>query len=454
MHKMESTISLAKPLPRAKGIPLFGNVFSLATDLSGFLTDQYKTVGPVFTIRLFNREVIVLAGTEANLFANNEGSHFFRSKEFWQANDAELGATQSMISVDGPDHLRLRKVQRPGYSRSQILNQLDSATAIVKSEMANWPLNTPLPAHYSMQRIVTEQLSVIASNYSSKDDIDTIIKAVHTILSTTVSGQRPKFFLRLPGYQKAKKRFFEMGKEVIEAHSPELRKGKPKNLVDALVALHNEDPEFLPYGDMLSPVMGPFIAGLDTAASTTSFILYAILKYPGLMEQVTAEADFLFEGDGPTGSKMRELDVIHRVAMESMRKWPIAPALFRTTTADFEFARYKIPANRDVILATTVPHFLEEFYPDPDKFDIDRFTPERKEHKRPGAYSPFGVGPHRCLGQGLAEMQMGLIIATLFHYAEVKLSPHDYELRIDSVPTPSPDSGMKLKIVRWRNPIK
>ena len=249
----------------------------------------------------------------------------------------------------------MRKVQRAGYARSQIFNQLDEATKIAQAELASWPLDTPLPTHYSMQRIVTEQLSVIASDYSSKDDIDTIIKAVHTILATTVAGQRPKFFLRLPGYKRAKKRFLEIGNEVIAAHSPELREGKPKNLADALVALHREDPDFLPYGDMLSPVLGPFIAGLDTAASTTSFILYAILKYPGLVEQVTAEADFLFADEGPTPNKMRELDVIHRVAMEAMRMWPIAPALFRRTTQEFEFAGYKIPADHDVIIATTVP---------------------------------------------------------------------------------------------------
>ncbi|MCB0026235.1 MAG: cytochrome P450, partial [Caldilinea sp.] len=118
-----------------------------------------------------------------------------------------------------------------------------------------------------------------------------------------------------------------------------------------------------------------------------------------------------------------------------------------------EFGGYTIPAGREVIIATTVPHHLAEYFPDPDRFDIDRYTAERNEHRRPGVYAPFGMGPHTCLGQGLAEMQMALVIATLFHYAEVKLSPPDYELGFDPVPTLSPDRKMHFEVVRWRHPL-
>ena len=96
---------------------------------------------------------------------------------------------------------------------------------------------------------------------------------------------------------------------------------------------------------------------------------------------------------------------------------------------------------------------METYFPNPELFDIDRYTPERKEHKQPGVYAPFGIGAHTCLGQGMAEMQMGLTIATLFHFAELKLSPADYELGFDPVPTLSPDKKMKFEVVRWRYPL-
>jgi cytochrome P450 len=82
---------------------------------------------------------------------------------------------------------------------------------------------------------------------------------------------------------------------------------------------------------MMSAVLGPFIAGLDTAASTTAFVLYALLKYPELAQQVTVEADELFANGLPDAATLRKMDVTHRVAMEAMRLWSIAPALTRTT---------------------------------------------------------------------------------------------------------------------------
>ena len=442
-----------KQIPLAPGLPILGNVWPMATDVAGFLTEQYKKLGPVFRVRAVQREFVVLAGVEANLFYVQEGRTLFRSKEFWRDQDEEFGAKRTLISMDGDDHTRLRKVERPGYARSNLFNNLETAVAIAKEELATWPLNQPLPAVYSLQRIITEQLSIIAANHSAKEDLDQVITAVRTAIATRVTKQRPAFFRQLPAYRKAKARFMEIGQDVVAAHAPELRQGKEPDLVDAILSLHREDPEFLPESDMISAILGPFIAGLDTAASTTSFILYALLKYPDLAQQVTAEADELFADGTPTASGLRNMDVTHRVAMEAMRLWSIAPALTRTANQDFTFAGYEIPANTEVIIATTVPHHLAEYFPNPEKFDIDRYTPERKEHRQPGVYAPFGLGPHVCLGQGLAEMQMALTTATLFHFAELKLSPANYELGFDPVPTLSPDKKMKFEVVRLRHPL-
>lgn len=448
-----TTKTTTAEIPVVRGLPFLGNVLDLATDVAGFLTAQYKQLGPVFRVRALDREIIVLAGVEANLFYAQEGKTLFRSYEFWHGQDIEYGANRSLISMDGEDHARLRKVQRPGYARSALFENLPTAISIVTREMANWPLAQPLPGLYSIQRMMTEQISVIAANHSAKADLDTIITAVRTSLATRVTQQRPAILRHLPAYRKAKARFMAIGQEVLAAHAPERRQGAQPDLVDAVLALHREDPDFLPETDVMVAVIGPFIAGLDTVSSTTAFVLYALLKYPDLARQVTAEADAWFANGAPDAAGLRDMDVTHRVALEAMRLWSIAPALSRTTTQEFTFAGYTIPANTDVVIATTVPHHLDEYFPNPQKFDIDRYTPERKEHRRPGVYAPFGLGPHICLGQGLAEMQIALTIATLFHFAEFKLSPPDYELGIDPVPTPSPDKKMKFEVLRLRHPL-
>lgn len=76
----------------------------------------------------------------------------------------------------------------------------------------------------------------------------------------------------------------------------------------------------------------------------------------------------------------------------------------------------------------TVPHFLPELFPQPETFDIDRYRSPRNAHRQHGAYAPFGLGEHICLGSGSAEIQLMVITATLLHTYEFALEPPDYQL--------------------------
>ena len=142
------------------------------------------------------------------------------------------------------------------------------------------------------------------------------------------------------------------------------------------------------------------MVGLDTTASTCSFMIYNVLKRPELMERMTAEADALFDRGPVSGDGLRELDLARRVAMETLRLHPVSPAVLRTTANSFDFAGHRVAAGTQVMIGTAVGHTLEEYFPDPERFDIDRYTPARGEHRQRGAYAPFGAGNHRCLGSG------------------------------------------------------
>ena len=237
---------------------------------------------------------------------------------------------------------------------------------------------------------------------------------------------------------------------VRAVHDPERPSDSEPDLVDDLLALHQVDPQFLPETDLMPAVLGPFIAGLDTVGSTCAFMLYALLKHPDLLERMTAEADAIFAHGTPSAESVRRLDVTHRVALETLRMYPIAPAITRTVSNTFEFAGYTVPAGQKVIVATTVPHHLPQCFPDPVRFDIERYTPERREHRQPGVFVPFGVGAHVCLGAGFAEVAIAVTMATIVREVELALDPPDYTLKINPVPTPSPDDRFRFRVARRR----
>ena len=441
--------------PAAPGLPLVGDAFAMAGDVGAFLTQQYLRLGPVFRVHALGRRFTVLAGPEANLFVAKEGRLHLRSREFWMEFDRELGAARSMLSMDGAEHARMRKAQKTGYSRSFIHEHLDDVIAITRREVAAWPLDEPVPGLYALQRIVTDQLGTIAAGMSPRDYLDDMIVFVRTLLAARVTRQRPALLMRTPRFRRARQRVQELYATVRAMHDPEQRPdaadtGAGADLVDDLLALHHADPQFLPETDLMPAVLGPFIAGLDTVGSTSAFMLYALLKHPELLERMTAEADANFDGTTLPGDALRRLDVTHRVALETLRLYPIAPAITRTVSNTFEFAGYTIPAGEKVIVATTVPHHLPEYFPEPERFDIERYTPERQEHRQPGVFAPFGAGPHVCLGAGFAEVAIAATMATIVHEIEPVLDPPDYVLKVSPAPTPSPDDRFKFRVLRRR----
>ena len=94
---------------------------------------------------------------------------------------------------------------------------------------------------------------------------------------------------------------------------------------------------------------------------------------------------------------------------------------------------------------------LEENFSDPGRFDIDRFAPPREEHKKTGAYVPFGLGTHRCLGSRLVELQMAINLLLIAHYFNISVLPSDYEIGFNPFPTAAPNKKLKFRIDKRRN---
>lgn len=435
-------------IPQVSGWPLVGSAFELAGDLRSFLTRQYYKLGPIFQVRAANQRLIALVGPEANVFVQKSGRAFLRSHETWQDFNTAMDAKDALIGMDGPDHVRMRKVQSRGFSRSFIESRLDEVVDITRRAIAAWPRRQPIATQYTMQRLIAEQIALLTTGVSVHDYADDLIATLDSLLRVHVMRQSPGWMLRLPRLRRARKRLDQLYRLVLAHHERE-RLTEP-DLIDDLLDLHRKDPQFFPETDLQLAVLGPFFAGIETAASTCAFTLYALLKHPDLLERMTAEADALFSGGTVTPQGLRELDVTHRILMESLRMYPAIPCLSRTVTNSFTFAGYTVPARAQVIVGNTVAHSLPECYPEPEHFDIDRFTPERAEHLQPGAFAPFGLGTHRCLGSNFAEVEIALTLLTIVHTVELALDPPGYALEIKHTPAPQPARSFKFRVLRQR----
>ena len=440
----------AAEIPEAAGLPLLGNVFGMAGDLRGFLLREYQKHGPIFRVRALHYRWVALAGPEANVFAAQNSATLFRSWDQYHEFGAALGAHRVLLSMDGPEHIRMRRLLVKGYSPKMLESHLDLAHDVTLRAIEEWPQGRPIEIQRTMQQIITEQIGMFCSGLTSEEYFDDLVYFLAMMIQLNITKRLPKVMERLPKYRRSKRRMEEFYDRIMESHRPERREGLPPDFVDVLLEANQADPQFLPETDLFANVLAPYLVGMDTSASVCAFMLYALLKHPDILERMREEVDGMYERGGPTPEGLRKLDVTHRVALEALRMYPVIPALTRTVSNSFDFEGYRVPARSEILLGTTVGHHLPEYFPEPERFDIERYSPGRAEHQQPGAFAPFGVGPHRCIGSSLSELQIALTLAAIVREADLELERPERPLKIKLSPAAHPDDSVRMRLVRRR----
>lgn len=450
---------VAKQPPLVRGLPLLGNTLQMAKDPTRFFVDCYREYGPVSRVKILGKEYVLISGIEAATFmGTREGKDCLRSKEFWEGLVNEYGAKRILTGEDGESHKQLRDIMRHGYSKESIKGRYNELVKITDGCFErDWPVGTSVNVLPAMQYMVVDQLGTILTGAAPLEYVSDIRTAILYILNVLVTRQRPKVLLQRPEYKKAKARVVELGNNMINDWLARYRREgeKPadqKNLIDNIMEAHVNQPDVMPASDLVVTITGPYVAGLDTVANTTAAITYTVLKYPEVKRRVLEEVDALFaDGEITEEHLLQRIPALQGAIMETMRLYPIAVAQMRTANKDFVFAGHQIREGQMLYVGTSVPHFMEECYPDPFKFDIDRYTKERAEHMKPGAYSPYGRGPHTCLGKSLAEIQIALSMARLFYKLDLELDPPGYELKTKTAPTPGPATSFKVRVKGYRH---
>ncbi len=188
-----------------------------------------------------------------------------------------------------------------------------------------------------------------------------------------------------------------------------------------------------------------FLAGHETTALGLTWTWYLLSQHPEVEAKLHAELDETLGGRVPGFEDIPRLRYTEMVFAESLRLYPPAWLFGRGTLVDQELAGYHIPARSTIFISPYVVHRDPRYYPDPLKFDPERWTPEAKESRPKFAYLPFGGGNRVCIGEGFAWTEAVLIIATLAQKWRLRLAPgHPVEPK--AMLTLRPKYGMKMHL--------
>ena len=179
-------------IPQADGLPLLGNVFGMAGDLRAFLLREYRQHGPIFRVRALPHKWVALVGPEANVFATQMSPTHFRSWEPYHEFSAALGAHRVLLSMDGPEHLRMRRLLVKGYSPRTLESNLDLVHDITRRAIDEWPPGQPIGIQHVAQQIITEQIGMFCSGLSSAEYLDDLIYFLAIVIQVNTTKRLPK----------------------------------------------------------------------------------------------------------------------------------------------------------------------------------------------------------------------------------------------------------------------
>jgi cytochrome P450 len=246
-------------------------------------------------------------------------------------------------------------------------------------------------------------------------------------------------------FQKARARLDETIYRIIEERR---RSNEDRgDLLSMLLSARDEEGDGGQMNDeqVRDEVMTLFLAGHETTANLMTWTWYLLSQHADVEARLHEELDAVLEGRQPTVEDVPRLRYTEMVVAESMRLYPPAWAIGRLALKDHEVGGYTIPAKALVLLSPYVTHRDERYFPDPTRFDPERWTPEARESRPQFAYFPFGGGTRRCIGEGFAWMEGILLLASLARNWRMRLVPGH---RVETLPviTLRPKHGMRMTV--------
>nr|ATW72312.1 cytochrome p450 CYP4EC3 [Brachionus calyciflorus] len=184
--------------------------------------------------------------------------------------------------------------------------------------------------------------------------------------------------------------------------------------LDILLKAKRQDPT-LTFQDIQEEVDTFMFEGHDTTAVSLAWTLLLLAENKDIQEKVQQEIDenLAHTNKHLTSDDLKKLKYLECVIKESLRLYPSAPFIGRSITEDCEIAGHKFKRNDPVLIAICAIHRDEKFFPDPERFDPDRFLNENLFSNHPYCYIPFSAGRRNCIGQKFAQMELKIVLIHL-----------------------------------------
>jgi cytochrome P450 len=362
---------------------------------------------------------------------------------------------QGLLTSEGAVWLRQRRLMQPVFRQQQLVALHEVMRGSVESMLDEWarkPDGEVIDIAVEMTKLTLKIVSLALFSVDISDESNQVGRASRSALEYVYARMMNPLSLPpwLPTPANLK---FRQAKQVLDNTVIDIIQSRRQNptaqedLLSMLLACRDEDTgEGMSDRELQDEIITLINAGHETTATALAWTWHLLGTHPEVMAKLEDEVATILNGRSPTVEKLPLLPYTRRVFDEAQRLCPIGVgSIPRVALEDDEIQRYFIPKGSIVTIAQYFLFRHPEFWEDPERFDPDRFLPERVEGRPKFAYFPFGAGQHACIGKNFALMEATTILAAIVGRFEIKLVS-DRAIEVDPRFTLRPKHGVKITI--------
>ena len=415
-----SLVALPPGPPRRAGLRLLRTLerdpLVLLEEIRSYGTIAYARIGPQPVFLVSEPDLIERVLVSHDVF--NKGRALERSRQL-------LG--EGLLTSEGSFHLRQRRLVQPAFHRARIQGY---ARAMIE-QAERWSARQRAGVRVDLSREMNRlTLAIVARTLFDADvehEADEIGTALTSILEQFKLAVLPWSAIldRLPlprrfRFERARKALDRVVYRLIEEHRAS---GADRGDLLSMLLAAQDDGRGMTDLQVRDEAMTLLLAGHETTANALTWTWKLLSQHPDSAERLADEARRVCGDAPPTPEAVPSLVYARRVLAEGMRLYPPAWLLGRRAVSPWQLGDYVVPPGAIVLMAQWLMHRDARFFPEPLRFDPDRWQPELEAGRPKFSYFPFGGGNRMCIGDSFAWTEGVLVLAAIARRWRVAVDP-------------------------------
>ncbi|POO00374.1 Cytochrome P450, E-class, group I, partial [Trema orientale] len=439
--------------PGSLGIPVIGQSLSLlramrANTADKWLEERIRKYGPISKLSLFGKPTVFLHGPAANKFIFTSDSNTIGNQQ--TKSIRMILGDRNLLELAGDDHKRVRSALMSFLKPESLKHYVGNLEKEVRWHLEmRWQGKQQVTVLPLMKSLTFNLICFLLFGVERGAQRDELVDLLKQMVDGMWSVPLNLPFTRYSCSLRASKMVQNMVSQLIHEKRVEMeQKGASpnKDLITCLLSIRNEDgEEMITEKEIVHNVLLFITAGHDTSSILLTFMLRYLSNEPAIYEAVLQEQEEIARTKAPgeflTWEDLTKMKYTWRVALETLRMVPPIYGGFRKALKDFEYGGYLIPKGWQIFWASPMTHMDNNIYPEPSKFDPNRF--ENQASVPPYSFVAFGGGPRMCPGNEFARIEILITI----HYLVTRFT---WKLCADTSfcrdPMPVPAQGLPLQI--------